>query len=370
MTPRWDGEEGDAVVISIDQHASMARRTAVDVANWSHHFLEHNRMVFAAMRKWNETNSERRVDLVAFVGDGALLTTNDPRDAVEFTLGVVETMSAAGITTRAGIALGTISRKVLVDGEEETQFRQVVGRPVDLAVRLSWIAMPSQVLITSRAASSLEESGRFFKHPPHAVFVSFDKWVPQEAIVLPSLLVDSDGVRLDLDALFGGSAESVFAITSALSPNDDRRPMNRRRLLAMLIPIIMSLRLREREINEIRDDIETDKKFDTEVYSYRKRRADRLVEGLEAVRDLLSVFPVEVAGFPQAQNIMKDWNGIGTGCTNAIEAIEKLTDVDTTLTSSAVVESASTGILIPKISKLASKLEEIRSALTHGDDHG
>lgn len=180
------GTPTERIVLAVDLYDSTRRRIesvrdapdpAQHIALYAGSFLRHNAIVHEL---YEELDPGIDAELVDFVSDGVLFTlaADCSQQAMDFALRIVETLAGEKLDTSIGIDFGTIAAFTLLDTQKNTtRFLQVVGKPVDRAVRLSWIARPGEVLVTSLAANS-QSLHDVFEFTPHgaALEVSLDKW--------------------------------------------------------------------------------------------------------------------------------------------------------------------------------------------------
>jgi adenylate cyclase len=106
---------------------------------------------------------DHRGQIVKTIGDEVLFTADDPQDAAEIALELLERAEADDRLPplRAGVAFGRVVRRL----------GDVFGQPVNIASRLTTIARTGAVVVDEQLATRLETADPFVVHPMRPVSV-------------------------------------------------------------------------------------------------------------------------------------------------------------------------------------------------------
>ena len=180
------------IIIYFDQHESTTHRswTAGDdhfvlLNNYSRHFLAHNSVVYDVFQQ-QFPRKQHQARIVGFVGDSVMImlafSKEALRDAFKFADAVIDQMRVNHFETTAIVVDGVSAELNLVGKSDENTVlgQTVVGPAVDLAVRLSWIAGPHQILYgyfgETPSYETLKNSWSFKPEEPPRLTITLDKW--------------------------------------------------------------------------------------------------------------------------------------------------------------------------------------------------
>lgn len=316
------------IVVSVDLHDSMrsrleaAHRIDVTVRNkaameaYSRGFLTHNAIVY---EQFKSLPKDCGAQLVDFVADGLVLTFNGDaiEAALDFGVTVVDRLSERSLDTSVGIDSGEVAIFDLIDAlGQTTGFREVVGIPIDRAVRLSWLARPGQVLVASGIAQAPTLNDHFVFVPnPSAVGVTLDRWHTARGEGGEDATVGEEGEE---NAMKGFT---VYAVYAKSCPEASRQvPKNTRKL------VIYSLRLRSRMEDLLNRFLPEAWESNEKVLDHDSLRGKR--EAVIAMTGLLSNIRVAIGMWPpelrQHDDLDHHVRALSTWCTEQAKTLKKL----------------------------------------------
>jgi len=302
------GAQTEKIVLAVDLFDSTRRRLQdayeegdpeKKLASYANRILRHNAIIFEL---YEELDERLGAQLVDFVSDCAVFTLDlaAKQDAMTFALHIVETLGAEGLHTSVGIDYGTVATFSLLDSSgAATRFQQVVGKAVDRAVRLSWIARPGEVLVASQLAGpdTFGEIFQFF--PKSAVEVSLDKWY-----------------RVGPEDL---SVHAVYPLHRAMPPDV---PGNMRKFSHYLLELLQEMEAMRQSVPGYWAANEID--LDQPEISKKWPAVDRLLALLEELEAPLKERPPELDSFPELKHQIEAFSGWCNRTRKKVEEVQRL----------------------------------------------
>lgn len=149
-----------ATVVFVDMVGSTERAAAVGDARWRDLLMTYHAQVGKEVTRFGGR-------LIDTAGDGALATFDGPARAIRCAEAVRDMLASQGLTVRAGLHTGECQ----VSGDK------IIGIAVHIAARVSALAGPGEILVSSTVKDLVAGSGlHFFDRGSHALKGVPGKW--------------------------------------------------------------------------------------------------------------------------------------------------------------------------------------------------